>query len=673
MRDVDALGLVGAAGAGLGGDEAVGQLFRAHAQHRHTLARQLAHQLDQVAVACALVAGVARDLDVVGSDDLAHAEDCLNIRLRRVEHPHILGLEVAKGVGRVLGPVEMNRRVWQVLFAAHIELKALLAKLLLKGDAVALVGGHAAALAQRADCGLRKRSRSRVGDDAHLLNIGVGVATVHGQQVAAIFGHRHRDLTLAKSRVERDLDQRGLVLAGIARVALSQRLGVKEQGVGCQTGTGHRDPLGRDLANVERRQRTAETDGEGADVAGGVPGHRDGTAGLGRRDAEQPRHRHPYRFGVLEGAVGKGQRRRGLVAQLEHKALVGIGLGVDDLEHLLLIAGLAQAEQRDRVGDLGLAQRQAEDRVGSERLGGHVQIEHLQLGDALHPGHHLRGIDPLGLGGGVCARAGIGSCVGSCVRVPLVDRRLLQCGLDLDLGRAGGKGHHPLARLAAELDRGFWGAVFKQGLARLVCRRCELGRQLAGCHTNGHVFERVLDASDRQPQIEQGLIRRGLQINEETRTRTRLALGLGGGAGLDASACLADLQLIEVGVGIAARHGEQVAALGARADGDQARAKGLVERGLDQRNLACRAARGAAIAQRAGCKGQLAGRAGQNHLQFRQIGRGLVLGDIVYGEGAPALRVGAVAHLGALDVGMLGQLVCHLFGVEFGVARVDDF
>ena len=273
VRDVDALGLVGAAGTGLGGDEAVGQLFRAHAQHRHTLARQLAHQLDQVAVACALVAGVARDLDVVGSDDLAHAEDCLNIRLRRVEHPHILGLEVAKGVGRVLGPVEMNRRVWQVLFAAHIELKALLAKLLLKGDAVALVGGHAAALAQRADIALSKRSGDRIGDDAHLLDIGIGIATVHGQQVAAIFGHRHRDLTLAKSRVERDLDQRGLVLAGIARVALSQRLGVKEQGVGCQTGTGHRDPLGRDLANVERRQRTAETDGEGADVAGGVPGH----------------------------------------------------------------------------------------------------------------------------------------------------------------------------------------------------------------------------------------------------------------------------------------------------------------------------------------------------------------------------------------------------------------
>ena len=273
MRDVDALGLVGAAGAGLGGDEAVGQLFRAHAQHRHTLARQLAHQLDQVAVACALVAGVARDLDVVGSDDLAHAEDCLNIRLRRVEHPHILGLEVAKGVGRVLGPVEMNRRVWQVLFAAHIELKALLAKLLLKGDAVALVGGHAAALAQRADFALRKRSGDRIGDDAHLLDIGIGIAPVHGQQVAAVFGHRHRDLAFAKSRVERDLDQRGLVLAGIARVALSQRLGVKEQGVGCQTGTGHRHPLGRDLANVERRQRTAETDGEGADVAGGVPGH----------------------------------------------------------------------------------------------------------------------------------------------------------------------------------------------------------------------------------------------------------------------------------------------------------------------------------------------------------------------------------------------------------------
>ena len=126
-------------------------------------------------------------------------------------------------------------------------------------------------------------------------------------------------------------------------------------------------------------------------------------------------------------------------------------------------------------------------------------------------------------------------------------------------------------------------------------------------------------------------------------------------------------------MGITARHGEQVAALGARADGDQVLAKGLVERGLDQRNLACRAARGAAVAQRACCKGQLAGRAGQNHLQLRQIGRSLVLGDIVDGEGAPALRVGAVAHLGAGDVCVLGQLVCDLFGVEFGVARVDDF
>ena len=35
------------------------------------------------------------------------------------------------------------------------------------------------------------------------------------------------------------------------------------------------------------------------------------------------------------------------------------------------------------------------------------------------------------------------------------------------------------------------------------------------------------------------------------------------------------------------------------------------------------------------------------------------------------MRVGAKAHLGTLDIRMLGQLVCDLFGIELGVARVD--
>ena len=129
-------------------------------------------------------------------------------------------------------------------------------------------------------------------------------------------------------------------------------------------------------------------------------------------------------------------------------------------------------------------------------------------------------------------------------------------------------------------------AVIKQGLARLVCHRGELGRELAGRHTDGHIGHRVVNTRDGQSQIEQGLIGLGLQVDEVARTGRGLALGLSGGAGLDAGRRLAHLQLIEVGIGIAAAHGQQVAALGARADGDQARAKGLIERGLDQRNLA---------------------------------------------------------------------------------------
>ena len=128
-------------------------------------------------------------------------------------------------------------------------------------------------------------------------------------------------------------------------------------------------------------------------------------------------------------------------------------------------------------------------------------------------------------------------------------------------------------------------AVFKQGLAGLVCRRGELGRELAGRHTDGHIGHRVVNTRDGQAQIEQRLIGLGLQVDEVARTGRGLALGQGGGAGLDARGRLADLQLIEVGMGIAPAHGEQVAALGARADGDQARTQGLVERGLDQRNL----------------------------------------------------------------------------------------
>ena len=211
-----------------------------------------------------------------------------------------------------------------------------------------------------------------------------------------------------------------------------------------------------------------------------------------------------------------------------------------------------------------------------------------------------------------------------------------------------------------------------QGFATIVLGCGELGGQLTGAELNRQVRGGVRQVTHRHAQIKQGLTGRGLQVNQVAGAGGGLAFGLGGGAGLDAGSGTLDLQLVEVQIGVAAAHGELVLTA-SNADVDQPRTEGQVQSGLDQFGLIRRRMAGAAITQRRGAHGQGTGLT-RNRCKrdLAQIGFVRRLAAQVDGEGAPALAVRAIAHLGAGNVRVLEQFLADFLGVEFRVARIDD-
>ena len=388
--NVDPLALVQAhRGCGLFG-EVERRFLGHHAQVWHGLAAQLTHQLDQVTVACSGVTGVANDLNV----RLHHLQ--AQTRFGCVQDTHVFGLEVGDGSGRIFGPVEMEGRDRQAVGARNDQTEPLLAKLLLEGDAVGLVLGDGAAVLQGADFGLRLGLGGHAGDGAQLIDVGLGVSALHGQQITAVFGHRDLDLALAKGLVQSGLDACSLVCRGEAALTLLAGLGAESQGVARHALADGLNPFGRDLGHIFAGLAATEGDDEGANAAGGRVECDLGVGlGLADRDLEQARDSRLQNPLVVVRVVGKGQLSRALVAQHEHVFFVGVLVRVEEADALDFLGLVAQAQDFDVVGDLGFTQGQAEVSRGTTGGGGQFQLEGLQLRHTGDRGFELIGVGPI--------------------------------------------------------------------------------------------------------------------------------------------------------------------------------------------------------------------------------------------------------------------------------------
>ena len=395
--DVDPLALVQAhRRCGLFG-EVERRLFGHHAQVWHSLAAQLPDQLDQVTVACSGVTRVASDLNV----RLHHLQ--AQARLGCIQDTHVLRFEVGDGSGRIFGPVEMEGGDRQAVRARNEQTEALLAKLLLEGDAVGLVLGDGAAVLQGTDFGLRLGLGGHAGDGAQLIDVGLGITALHGQQVIAIFGHRDLDLPLAKGLVQCGLDECCLVCRGEATLTLLAGLGTESQGVAGHALADGLHPFGRDLGNIFAGLAATESDVESANAAGRLFECDLGIGfGLADRDLEQARDSSLQDPFVVVRVVGEGQLSRALIAQYEHVFFVDVLIGVEEADALNLLGLLAQTQDFDVVGDLGFAQGKIEVRCGATVGGCQFEFEGLQLRHTNDGGFELIGVGPLELDVGLC-------------------------------------------------------------------------------------------------------------------------------------------------------------------------------------------------------------------------------------------------------------------------------
>ena len=193
------------------------------------------------------------------------------------------------------------------------------------------------------------------GAGLYLTEVEVVVFALHGQQVLARLVHAHSDQAGAPLLVDGGLDQADLVGGGVGAMALAHRAGVKLQGVGSQALADGLHAFGRDLADILAAQGCAECDVKRAYVLG-ILVEGDADRALAGRHFEQAFDGLLQHGRIAQWVVGKSQFGRALAAQHQLVFLVDIRLRVQKGDALKRVAGGAQGEHCDVVGDLGLAQ-----------------------------------------------------------------------------------------------------------------------------------------------------------------------------------------------------------------------------------------------------------------------------------------------------------------------------
>lgn len=160
----------------------------------------------------------------------------------------------------------------------------------------------------------------------------------------------------------------------------------------------------------------------------------------------------------------------------------------------------------------------------------------------------------------------------------------------------------------------------------VLCRQ-QACFELGSRDLDGNVAGHVHHAAHGDVGIEQCLVSGCLQVHQKARAAGGFAFGLCRCADLDAVRGADSLDLLQVGVVVLARHGQNVGTLSANTHFDQAflgsgiNAKGFVQRGLDQLRLVCRSFGQAAITQGAGRESQFATFGGAGHgLHLPQVG-----------------------------------------------------